>query len=81
MYVIIDQRFPMKCLELLSYSCNCNGPQYRLNYKFFCAYFLCTALDVSDSMGSPFEQDAAHGTKLDVAKKCLQTLTDQLKPR
>ena len=42
---------------------------------------LCTALDVSGSMGSPFEQDAAHGTKLDVAKKCLQTLTDQLKPR
>lgn len=44
---------------------------------------LAIVLDVSGSMGSPFDQDSQwHGgvDKLTVAKQCLQSLTDQLKP-
>ena len=43
----------------------------------------CAVLDISGSMSSMFERQEGSPdmTKLDVAKKCLQTLTDQLKTR
>ena len=77
----MHQSFLMECL---CFQNDCCMVTTEVGLSGCCVHFqlsLCTALDVSGSMGSPFEQDAAHGTKLDVAKKCLQTLTDQLKPR
>ena len=46
-------------------------------------YVCCAVLDISGSMSSMFERQEGSPdvTKLDVAKKCLQTLTDQLKTR
>ena len=58
----------------------------KINYLpllFWFAYTCFVVLDISGSMSSMFERQEGSPdvTKLDVAKKCLQTLTDQLKTR
>ena len=47
--------------------------------------YLCTVLDVSGSMGVGFSNESAYDSnfqsKLKVAKECLTSLVDQLKPK
>lgn len=54
-----------------------NLPLLKFQYTM---YVMISVLDVSGSMGIGFSDDGHFKSKLQVAKECLTSLVDQLKP-